>query len=107
MGSDFVSENKQIIAQEISRLPAVDGVSLSSSVPGDTSEWNNAFTPADKQGAQSISLGVVMADYDYLPVYQMPLLAGREFSRDRGEDIMAFEDGKPLSDFSMIINESA
>ena len=106
---DFAKDNKLAIAEEIKRLPAVEGVSFSSSVPADIDENNTIVRIPGQQTTEPILIGQMVMDYDYLDIYEMDLLAGRGFSRDRGQDELIVPDDReiPLTRASIIINEGA
>jgi putative ABC transport system permease protein len=76
------------LAAEIARSPAVRGVTLSTRMPfaaGDALPQNYARTP-DKHAPQT-SLVEYYVGYDFFEVLEVPLLAGRTFSRDRADDV--------------------
>ncbi len=86
---DAVQEKIEIFKQQLGNNPNVRSVSASSSVPGEGN--NGAFSevenPAGDMQASNVNLFYV--DHDFLEQYEMPLAAGRAFSRDFATDTAA------------------
>ena len=86
---DAVQEKIETFKQQLGNHPEVLSISASSSVPGQGN--NGAFTeienPAGDMQASNVNLFYV--DHDFLGQYEMPLAAGRAFSRDFATDTAA------------------
>ena len=86
---DAVQEKIETFKQQLGDNPNVRSVSASSSVPGEGN--NGAFSeienPAGDMQASNVNLFYV--DHDFLGQYEMPLAAGRAFSRDFATDTAA------------------
>jgi putative ABC transport system permease protein len=86
---DAVQEKIETFKQQLGDNPNVRSVSASSSVPGEGN--NGAFSevenPAGDMQASNVNLFYV--DHDFLEQYEMPLAAGRAFSRDFATDTAA------------------
>ena len=86
---DAVQEKIEAFKQQLGNHPEVRSISASSSVPGQRN--NGAFTeienPAGDMQASNVNLFYV--DHNFLPQYEMPLAAGRAFSRDFATDTAA------------------
>ena len=85
------------LKNEVSRLPGVVATAMSSSVPGGGAM--NAYSSLqNKKGEMQISSpDLYFVDYDYIPLYQMKIVAGRAFSEQFGTDTTQ----------AMILNETA
>jgi putative ABC transport system permease protein len=67
---------------EILKNPGIKGMAISTNVMGQEIYWTNGFHSIDHKelGASTVyRLGV---DYDFIPQFEMKLLAGRNFSKD-------------------------
>ena len=82
------------LKEEIKRSPHIRGVTASGQRLGNNfHQWGFKFRTDSIQGVTPSNVNV---DFDYLDVYEMELVAGRDFSKDR-----------PLDDgYAFIINES-
>ncbi|KYP14488.1 ABC transporter permease [Flavihumibacter sp. CACIAM 22H1] len=77
--------------QELSKLPAVRGIAVSNSIPGEPVNQNAGgirliTEPESKQNQYRI----ISMDYDYPTLYGLQLIAGNSFSQERGSS------GKPV-----------
>ena len=88
-GDGAVREKIETFKQQLGNVPNVQSVSASSSVPGEGNA--GAFTeienPAGDMQASNVNLFYV--DHDFLSQYEMPMAAGRAFSRDFATDTSA------------------
>ncbi|OQP65607.1 ABC transporter permease [Niastella populi] len=92
------SEKKRGALQEaISRLPNIKTSALSASVPG--SGHPGAYSEVEnvKGDLQITNLDLYFVDFDYIPLYNFKMAAGRAFSREYKTD----------SGQAMILNEAA
>jgi putative ABC transport system permease protein len=78
------------------QLPGVKSVTASTSVMGKEIYWTNGISRIGHPEAGSVTLYHIGIDYDFIPAFEMKLLAGRNFSRDFTSDKKA-----------AIINETA
>ena len=76
----------ETIKQQLGNHPAVQSVSVSTSVPGKRNY--GAFTEIENPvgDMQASNVNLFYADHDFLQQYEMPLVAGRAFSRDFATD---------------------
>lgn len=83
--------------QALADLSSIQSTSLASSIPG--GDNSGAYSEIqNKQGDfQIANLDVYFVDYDYIPQYNMTMVAGRAFSKDFGTDTTQ----------AMVINETA
>lgn len=95
INSELQRNGFQTIKNEIARIPLVKDVCVTSRVPG---EWKNipqvGITTPGTEATQDLYF--IGADDDFLHTYEVPLLAGRNFS-----------DNNPADSSSFLINETA
>lgn len=87
---------QETIKNELRRHPAIRNVFLSSSEPGDGFMFG-AFLPEGSSDGKVMTLKNIAVDENYLPTLKIPLVAGRNFSKEFATD---------TSD-ALIINETA
>ncbi|MBS1660944.1 MAG: ABC transporter permease, partial [Bacteroidetes bacterium] len=90
-------KHKKALKTEIARMPGVISAAMSSSVPGGGNMGAYSVVQNQKGDMQIANLDLYFVDFDYLPQYQMKIIAGRAFSRDFGAD----------TTHSMVLNEAA
>ena len=88
--------------KEISDIPAIQSSSISSSIPGraynaNSNDVSSAQVENSNRELQLINLNFYNVDYDFLNLYKIKVLAGRDFSRDISSD----------STNSVILNKAA
>ncbi|MEP7141463.1 MAG: ABC transporter permease [Ferruginibacter sp.] len=90
-------KNKDVFKQSLSSVPGVLSTSYSSSIPGGGN--NSAYSEVQNKAGemQKTNLDLYFVDFDYIPQYQLKIIAGRAFSAVFKTD----------STQAMIINESA
>ena len=93
----YGDNHKDALKEEIRRLPGVSSVAMSSSTPGTGAMNAYSIIQNQKGEMQVCSPDLFFVDFDYVPQYQMKLLAGRAFSRAFGADTTQ----------SMMLNEAA
>ena len=104
IGTDGLAERLDTLRHELEALPNVSSVAYSSQVPY---EQNNSTTyiamnPGDEAGRMQIQL--MHMSPEYLDAYDIPLLAGRRFSRDIANDRYNIEESEVVN---VLINEMA
>ncbi|WP_031530892.1 ABC transporter permease [Dyadobacter crusticola] len=89
--------NKAVLQKSLSTIKGALLTSRSSSIPG--SRYQNAITQIESAGGdlQTGDLHELLVDFDYISLFKLKILAGREFSEDFATD----------SARAMIINEAA
>lgn len=106
---DIVLEKLQFLVDEIGRMPGVSSVSWSDFMPG-WSNNNNQIVHTEGQSAEDgVLLGSRTIGYGYFTTYEIPMIAGRDYSRERGDRSVQSDDlreGKFYTG-SLIVNESA
>lgn len=79
----------QSFKNDIQKNPGIKSTSISTAVMGQEIYWTNSYQSLDHKelGASTVyRLGI---DYDFIPQFQMKLLAGRNFSKDFPNDTKA------------------
>jgi len=66
--------------------PSITGATVSSSVPGDRTDSGYYLTTKAEDFRNAPRLKVITMDYDFLPEYEIKMVAGRSFQRDLGND---------------------
>jgi putative ABC transport system permease protein len=89
----------------LAAIPGVQGMAATFVVP----LWSNAlrtdFVRPGQTYAQALNATIQPVDFGYFGVYRVPLIAGRDFSKDFVDDRVAADDKSRLS--GAIINETA
>jgi len=104
---------RETIRQELSNIPGVTSVILSSDVPSQDHENNTYFKPLDREagaaGDQGTLLNYYSVDYGFMEAYDISPLAGRTFNRDHGTDqIVPLPEGENMiGTAGLMINETA
>lgn len=83
---------------DLLKLGSVENITISSTVPGDEVYWTNGARWMRKPKEFNTTMYIMSMDYDFVPAYDMKMVAGRAFSEKFGED----QHGK-----NILINESA
>ena len=72
---------------ELMRQSGVKGVTASTVVPGQPSQWNaGGIRLKGTDESEGKQYRIIGADYDFLKTYDLKLLSGRNFSKDFGSD---------------------
>jgi putative ABC transport system permease protein len=71
---------------EVMKLKGAENITLSSTVPGDEVYWTNGARWMRKPKESNTTMYIVSIDYDFVPAYDMKIVAGRAFSEKFGED---------------------
>jgi putative ABC transport system permease protein len=73
---------------EVNRIPGIDMLTSSSNIPGDEIFWASGIKRVDEDEGRGVIYAVGM-DEDYLPSFDIELLAGRNFSPEFGTEDLA------------------
>lgn len=94
-----LTPNYKSFKEELENHPSIEKVALSNLVPSDglSNTAGGIKTVAGDKLVETAIVNSVKVDYDFIPVYEFELLAGRNFSRDYSLD----------DSLSFIINESS
>lgn len=95
----------EVLRNRLAAVPGVQGMVATFTLP----MWQNVlrtdFVRSGRSDGRPVNLTVQPVDFGYFGIYRIPLLAGRDFSRDLSEDKAAADDKSRLS--GAIINETA
>lgn len=80
LDSVSVSRSKEL-KQQITAIPEITSVALSSAPPLSEEEWKTSFRFTDLSQNEGFPLNVIMGDQDYLKTYQLKLVAGRFYQQ--------------------------
>lgn len=91
------STAKAVFSQEIKSIPGVISTSMSGSIPGGGNPGAYSMVQNKKGDMQIANLDLYFVDFDFIPQYDMKMVAGRAFSRDFMSD----------TTHAMVVNEAA
>jgi len=99
---DAIADRLDTLRHELEALPNIDSVSYSSQVPYEqTNSTNNATAiPGDEAGKFQIQL--LRMSPEFLTTYDIPLLAGRNLSRDVTNDKYVYDESEVIN---VLVNE--
>jgi putative ABC transport system permease protein len=79
--------NMTALKEELNQQTSVNGVTISTSIPGEEVHWNaGGIKLVGSEESTQKQYRVIGMDYDYLKLYGIKLIAGRVFSKDFGSD---------------------
>jgi len=78
----------QTFKTEVNRLGGIDQLTSSSNIPGDEIFWASGIKRVDEEENRGV-IYVIGMDEDYLPAFDIELLAGRNFSPEFGTEELA------------------
>ena len=109
-GRPGAAEKQEVLLQRLRAIPGVTSVSATSEVPFSSNESNTTIRLPENPEAGAILIGFVQIDYDFLDTMKVPVVAGRNYSRDFALD--SFPDQSTLKDGdkaygNVILNEAA
>lgn len=95
--NEFMRTHQQTFRQQLSAIPGVQSVSISSHIPGGGS--HGAATQIENKSGemQMANMGLYSVDFAFIPQYKIDVVAGRAFSPDYSTD----------STQALVINEAA
>jgi len=76
----------EAIKKEFLQNPSITGATVSSSVPGDRTDAGYYMTSKAEDFRNAPRLKVITMDYDFIPEYEIKMVAGRPFDRNIGND---------------------
>jgi putative ABC transport system permease protein len=104
------AEKQEALKEQILAIPGVTGVSLSSERPFSSNENNSSVEIPGNPDLGHILIGTMQIDDDFLQTMEIPLVAGRNFSRDYALDaypeVANVEEGTVPSG-NILVNEGA
>ncbi|PCI33992.1 MAG: hypothetical protein COB54_03055 [Alphaproteobacteria bacterium] len=103
LGVDDLQGRLETLQREMNTIPEVENVTFSSRVPFEQGSWTFDVTKNSGDVAAKVSLHRIAVEYDFLKTYDIPLIAGRDFSRDFANDLET-RDSRAVN---VILNELA
>ena len=100
---DGVESRLEALRSELKLLPGVVDVAYSSQVPFNQSNATRKVGPISGDQNSAFSVNQVRIDYSFLKTYDIPLLAGRDVSRDVTMDLFS----QDADEANVIVNELA
>lgn len=106
---DVVLEKLPLLVNEIRRMPQATSVTWSNFMPGRSNQNNTVVHTEGQSMEDGVLIGNRGMGYQYFTTYQVPLLAGREFSLERGDRSVDSDDLRKGEFYtgSLMINQSA
>lgn len=83
------SNNLNAFKDEIVKHPGIRGVATATSVPGEEILWQKYIRKFEDHPSQAFLIEVVGIDYSFIPVFDVRLLAGRNFAESLTTDEQA------------------
>jgi putative ABC transport system permease protein len=95
----------EALRTQMAAVPGVQSIAATFVVPLLTQSFNLEFARPDKVDLPATAFNILPIDFGYFNLYRVPLLAGRDFTREFTEDKLAPQNKSRMS--SAIINETA
>lgn len=95
----------EALRTKLAAVPGVQAIAATFVVPLLTQSFTLEFGRPDWVDRPSVAFNILPIDFGYFSLYRVPLLSGRDFSREFSEDKMSAENKSKLS--SAIVNETA
>ncbi len=92
------NEKFKTFKNEIKSIPGIEHLSASTNIPGDEIFWASGIRRADEEQSRGVIYKIGL-DEDYIPAFDIELLAGRNFSPDYGTEDLAVIINKKCVDF--------
>ncbi|HZB15322.1 MAG TPA: ABC transporter permease [Chryseolinea sp.] len=86
---NVAKQKLNILKEEVKKIPGIKGVSTSGSVPGRGHNWGADVRRSGTSLSEIQSGSVVWIDPDFIPLYNIPFLAGRNFNTEIRTDMEA------------------
>ena len=88
----------QTFKTEVNRIGGIERLTSSSNIPGDEIFWASGIKRVDEEEARGV-IYVIGMDEDYVPAFDIELLAGRNFSPEYGTEELAVIINQQAVDF--------
>jgi putative ABC transport system permease protein len=100
---ESIQSRLETLRTELKAIPGVEQIAYSSQVPFEQSNSSTSAGTVQGDETQSIMLNQVVIDQHFMKTYNIPLLAGREFTTDISEDSLV----EGVNSLNVIVNELA
>lgn len=106
---DVATEKLHLLVDEIRRMPGVTAVTWSDFMPG-RSNNNNTIVHTEGQSTEDgVLIGSRQVGFEYFETFDIPLIAGRGYSEERGDKSVYTDDLRQGNFYTgqLVINQSA
>ncbi len=86
VADSLYSDVMQPFKTDLLRQAGIKSMTASTSVMGKEIYWTNGIESLDHQERGAVTLYILGADYDFIPQFQVKMMAGRNFSKDFPSD---------------------
>ena len=109
LGRDAANEKREMLVQEISKMPNIENVTWSNETPASGNENNTMVRTPGMSAEDALLLGQRNVGYNFFNTYQIDLIAGRSYSKDRNDVRITTDEIRAgnTKKSALIINESA
>ncbi len=110
LGRTDMQGKGEILRQRLAQIPGVTKTSLAADTPANGNESNSNVTKEGDDPSLTMLIGRQSIDYDFFDLYDVDVIAGRVYSRDRETDGIPSAEGVPeeqLLSGTLVINEAA
>jgi putative ABC transport system permease protein len=109
IGREGVAEKYETMKAELKRIPGVEAVTASNNVPYEQSSDSSRYARVQGDTASAVGILMIYTDHDFMETYEVPILAGRDFSRDIALDTFyeEVEGEERQSSVNIILNRMA
>ncbi|MEM7704705.1 MAG: FtsX-like permease family protein [Pseudomonadota bacterium] len=102
LGVDEIAPRLDTLKNELEALPGVAAVGFSSQIPFEQSNSQRDYASKPGDEASEFRVNVLRMSPGFLPVYDIPLLAGRNLDRDIAGDVLVSDETEVLN---VLVNE--
>ncbi len=89
LSDSLYGNSYQPFKDELLKQPGIKSISASTTVPGQEIYWTYGIKRLNPPNSESVTLYHLGIDYDFIPQFQLKLVAGRNFSKDFPSDVKA------------------
>ncbi|QOL26226.1 ABC transporter permease [Thalassotalea sp. LPB0316] len=109
LGRDAANEKREMLVKEITKMPGVVDVTWSNETPASGNENNTMVRTEGMAAKDSMLIGQRGVGYNFFKTYQIQLIAGRTYQRDRNDTALTADELREGNNrkSSIIVNESA
>jgi putative ABC transport system permease protein len=86
LSDSLYGNSYQPFKDELLKQPGIKSICASTTVPGQEIYWTSGIRRLNPPNSESVTLYHLGIDYDFIPQYQLKMVAGRNFSKDFPSD---------------------
>lgn len=109
LGRDAANQKREMLVQELSKMPSITSVTWSNETPAGGNENNTMVRTLGMSQEDAMLIGQRSIGYDFFKTYEIDIVAGRTYDRNRNDIRITSDelrDGSTKKS-AIIINESA